>query len=177
MGSLSGTAWGSRSFFHRLNLWWFVKPYVVGSYLAGTGTLGQWVWCVAGTPPKDILPKSVSTTPGWGTSPFYFCAPPTSLDGCGFFNSVVVRLPFSLISDVPEWWLFYISVVILMWLCKEASYVCLCHHCDQKSSNILFNDYKIVCFAYLLDCFSLLQIVAVYILHIPVCFSYSNIFM
>ena len=29
-------------------------------------------------------------------------APPTSLDGCGFLNSIVVRLPFSSISDVPE---------------------------------------------------------------------------
>ena len=45
-------------------------------------------------------------------------APPTSLDWCGFFNSVVVMLPFNLISDDSEWWLFYILVVILMWLCK-----------------------------------------------------------
>ena len=39
---------------------------------------------------------------GCGTSLFRICAPPMSLDGCGFFNSVVVRLPFSSISDVPE---------------------------------------------------------------------------
>ena len=43
------------------------------------------------------------------------------------FDFVVVRLPFSLISDVIEWWLFYILVVILMWLCEEASHVCLRH--------------------------------------------------
>ena len=30
--------------------------------------------------------------------PGRICAPPTSLDGCGFFNSVIVRLPFNLIS-------------------------------------------------------------------------------
>ena len=30
------------------------------------------------------------------------CTPPASLDGCGFFNSVLVRLPFNWISDVPE---------------------------------------------------------------------------
>ena len=34
-------------------------------------------------------------------------------------NSIVVRLPFNLISDSPEGWLFYILVVILMWLCEE----------------------------------------------------------
>ena len=39
---------------------------------------------------------------GCGTSPFCIYAPPTSLDGCGFFNSVVVRLPFNSISDGSE---------------------------------------------------------------------------
>ena len=58
--------------------------------------------------------------------------PPTSLDGCGFFNSVVVRLPFHSISDSSEWWWFYISAVILMWLCEEASHVYLCRHLDWK---------------------------------------------
>ena len=55
------------------------------------------------------------------------------MDGCGFFNFVVVRLPFNLISDGSEWWLFYILVAILMWLCKEASHICLYCHLDQKS--------------------------------------------
>ena len=58
---------------------------------------------------------------------------PTSLDGCGFFNSVVVRFPFNSITDVSEGWLFYILVVILMWLCEEVSSVCLCCHLDWKS--------------------------------------------
>ena len=71
---------------------------------------------------------------GCGTSTFHFCAPPTSLDECGFFNSVVVRLPFSLIS---ERWLFYILVVILMWLCKEVSHVCLLCHLNQKSLGLV----------------------------------------
>ena len=39
---------------------------------------------------------------GCGASPFCVCTFPTSLDRCGFFNSVVVRLPFNSISDVPE---------------------------------------------------------------------------
>ena len=49
-------------------------------------------------------------------SPFCICAPPISLDRCGFFNSIVVRFPFYLISNGSERWLFYILVVILMWL-------------------------------------------------------------
>ena len=37
----------------------------------------------------------------------------TSLNG-DFFNSIVVRHPFNLISDSSEWWLFYVLVVILI---------------------------------------------------------------
>ena len=69
---------------------------------------------------------------GHGTSPFHVSTCPTSLDGCRFFNSIVVRLPFNSISDDSEWWLFYILVASLMWLCKEVSCVCLCHHLDWK---------------------------------------------
>ena len=97
--------------------------------------LGWGCWCGAGTLScGDILPKFLSTTCGYETSPFCFSAPPTSPDGCGFFNSVVVRLPFSLISDGSEWWLFYILVVILIWLCKKVSCVCIRHHLDWKLS-------------------------------------------
>ena len=39
MDSLRGIAWGSRSFFHKLNPHWFLQPEVVGTYLPGTGTL------------------------------------------------------------------------------------------------------------------------------------------
>ena len=53
-------------------------------------------------------------------------------DGCGIFNSVVLRLPFNLISDGSECWFFYILVVILMRLCKEVSHDCLCQHLDWK---------------------------------------------
>ena len=79
--------------------------------------------------PSEFL----STTHGCGTSPFRISAPPTSLNRCGFFNSVVVRLPFSLISESSEWWWFYALVVILMWLYKEVSRVYPCHHLDRKS--------------------------------------------
>ena len=131
---LRGTAWGSSTFFHWLNPHWFQQPEVVGTCLPGTGTLGWGTWCGAGTPPsRDVSPEFLSTTLECGSSLFQICALPTSLDGCIFFNSIVVRLPFNSISDSSEWWLFYILIVILMWLCKEASHVCLCCHLEQKS--------------------------------------------
>ena len=137
VGSLRGTVWGSSSFFHRLNPHWFLQPEVVGTYLPGTGTLGWGAWCGAGTPCSLDSPSEFSrTTREWGTSLFCICAPPASLDGCGFFNSVVVRLPFNSIFAGSGWWLFHILVVILMWLCEEVSHVCLCHHHDWKSSVI-----------------------------------------
>ena len=83
-------------------------------------------WCWAGSSCSwDIPPKFLSTTCGWETSPLHVCAPPTSLDGCGFFNSVVVKLQFNSISDGSEWWLVCISVVILMRLYEEVSRVSL----------------------------------------------------
>ena len=120
--SLRGTAWGSRSFFHQLNPCWVLLPEVMGTYLPGPGTLGWGAWCEAETPCcLDIPLGFVSMTRGQGTSPFHICASPTTLDVHGFFNSIVVRLPFNLISNGSEWWLFHILVVILMWLCEEVT--------------------------------------------------------
>ena len=50
VGSLRGTAWDSRSFFHRLNSSCFLQPELVGIYLPGTGTLGWGAWCGPGIP-------------------------------------------------------------------------------------------------------------------------------
>ena len=111
-----------------------LKAEVMGTCLPGSGTLGWEAWCGAGTPhSQDIPPNFLSTTLVCGTSPFHILASPTSLDECGFFNSLVVRLPFNLISDCSEWWLFYNLVVIFMWLCEEMSCVYLCCHLDWKS--------------------------------------------
>ena len=134
VGSLRGTAWISRCFFHWLNPHWFLQPEIVGTYVPGTGILGwgAWwrgylvweAWYGVSIPHSWVIPlEFLSTICGSGTSPFCISAPPTSLDGCGFFNSVVVWLPFYLISDGSEWWLLYILVLILMWLCKEVSCV------------------------------------------------------
>ena len=112
------------SLLHQLNPCWFLQPEVVGTYLPGTGTLGWGAWCGAGTPhSQDIPPGFLSTTHGGGTSLFYVSVLPTSLDGCGYFNSVLFRLPFNLISDGFAGWLFYSLVVILMCLCEEVNYL------------------------------------------------------
>ena len=125
VGSLRGTAWDSRSFFYLHNAHWFL-PEVIGTYSPGSGTLGLATCCGAGTPcSRAIPPEFLSSKHGCGTSPFRVSNPSTSLNGWCFFNSVVVRLPFSSISDSSEWWLFYNLVVILMWLCKEVSCVYL----------------------------------------------------
>ena len=134
VGSLRGTAWNFKSFFHQLNLCWF---FATRNY----GTLSSWHWnprlgsrCGAGTPHfQDIPPKFLFASCGCETSLFHASALHTSLCGCEFFNSIVVRLPFNSSSEGSEWWFFYNIVVILMWLCKEASRVCLCHHLDWKS--------------------------------------------
>ena len=108
----------------------------MGTYLIDIGTLGCEAWCGARTPCSwDMPPKFLSTPHGYGTSPFHISTPPTSLDGCGFFNSVVVRLPFNSISDGSEWGLFYMLAVILMWLCEPClhrppSWPSLLSHCE-----------------------------------------------
>ena len=99
--------------------------------------MGGLVWSWVSLLP--CYPKFLPTTHRCGASLLRVSTPPTSLDGCGFFNSIVVRLPFNSISDSSEWW-FHILVVILMCLCKEVSHVCLCCRLDWKSSEENFNE-------------------------------------
>ena len=110
VGSLRGTAWGSSSFSHWLNPCWFLQPGVEGTYLPGTGGPGVglvWgTWCGNSSLlrcPSQIL----STTCGWGISPFCVCAPPTSLDGCGFFNFIAVKTSIQL-----DFWQFWVMIVL-----------------------------------------------------------------
>ena len=59
-------------------------------------------------------------------------APPTGLDECFFFISLVVRLPYSLIFC--QFWLFFVfKLLSSFWLCEEAQCVYLCFHLGQKS--------------------------------------------
>ena len=135
---LRWTAWDSRSFFHQLNPCWFLQPEVMGTYLPGTGTLDWGPGLGLGLLTPKIPPEFLSTTCGFETSCFHISTSPTVLDGCGFFNPVVVGRPFISISDSSEWRMFYSLVVILMWLFKEVSHVYL-HLClDQKSDGRFF---------------------------------------
>ena len=58
-------------------------------------------------------------------------APPTGLEECFFFNSLVVRLPYS--SIFCQFWLFFVfKLLSFSWLCKEAQCVYLCLHLGWK---------------------------------------------
>ena len=58
-------------------------------------------------------------------------APPTSLGECGFFISLVVGLPYSLIFC--QFWLFFVFKLSFLWLCEEAQCVYLRLHLGRKS--------------------------------------------
>ena len=125
VGSLRGTAWGSRSFSTDSSCFcsqlWGLIVLALESWTRGL------LWIELPTP-QISLPSFYPR--GCEASQFQVHTLATSLYGCGFFNSIVVRLPFSSISNDPEWWLFYILVVILMWLFEEESHLCLCCHLD-----------------------------------------------
>ena len=75
----------------------------MGTYLPGTGTLGCGTWCGAGLPaPETSLPNFYSPNVCERPTHSPTVALSTSLDGCSFFNFVVVRLPFNSISDSSE---------------------------------------------------------------------------
>ena len=59
-------------------------------------------------------------------------APPTSLDECFFFISLVVRLSYS--SIFCQFWLLFVFKLLLsfFWLCKETQCVYLCLHVGRK---------------------------------------------
>ena len=82
---------------------WFLQAEIMGTYIPGTGTLS------GGGPdvgmrlllPKISLPNF--NPPHVGERGAHSVSVPLlRLDECGFFNSVVVRLLFNLISDGSE---------------------------------------------------------------------------
>ena len=128
---------GLQKFLPPLNPCWFFLPEGMGTYLRDTGTLGWGPGVGLGLSCSWLSPpRFLYTTCGYVTSQFCISAP---LDGCCFFDSVIFRLPFNSISDGSVWWLFYILVVILMWVCEEANCVYLCHHLDWKSLDRFWN--------------------------------------
>ena len=60
-------------------------------------------------------------------------APPTGLAECFFFNSLVVRLPYSSISWQFCYFLFLNLLLSFFWLCKEAQCVYLHLHLGWKT--------------------------------------------
>ena len=68
-------------------------------------------------------------------------APPTSVDTCLFFNSLVVALPYSLIF--LQFWLFlFLNWLSSFWFCEEAKCIYLCLQLGQKSQ--MFSFFKIL---------------------------------
>ena len=80
--------------------------------------------------PAPFVPQS-TTSLDPATLPRVLCsqlpisAPPTGLDECFFFISLVVRLPYSLIFC--QFWLFFVFKLLLsfFWLCEEVQCVYL----------------------------------------------------
>ena len=77
-------------------------------------------------PPAAALPRVLSTRLPVST-------PPTSLDECFFFNSLVVGLPYIQFSVCSCCFLFLNLLLSFYWLCKEAQCVYLCLHLGLKS--------------------------------------------
>ena len=78
------------------------------------------------SPPATTLLRVLST---W----LSISTPPTSLDECFFFNSLVVGLPYS--SIFCQFWLFFGLNLLLpfFWLCDKTQCVYLCLHIGWKS--------------------------------------------
>ena len=73
-------------------------------------------------------------------------APPTGLDECFFFNSLVVGLPYS--SIFWQFWLFcfvlFLDLLLsFFWLCKDAQCVYLCFHLCQKSQFFPYLNWRV----------------------------------
>ena len=101
--------------------------------------------------PAPFVPQS-ATSLGPATSP-EFCptrppvsAPPTGLDECFFFISLVVGLPCS--SIFCQFWLFFVFKLLLsfFWLCEEAQCVYLCVHLGF-SPILFFNPLLLIYFS------------------------------
>ena len=106
---LRGDSWESWSFFCCRSPYWFTaRSYMDLS--SGCVNLGWVVWCGAGIPCSRSIPPSFYP-PHMGVGPpiLYRCIsnPPTHLDECDFFISLVVRLPHSSI-----FWQFWVIFVL-----------------------------------------------------------------
>ena len=154
-------SWNSSSFFHCPNLHWSLHSEAMGISVPGTGTLGCVVWPGAlivfsqGIPP-DIYPPRAYGTVHYTTTAAFQChsaspclwvsgspPPPTHLDECGFFKSLVVGLQYSL-----SFWDF-LALLFLLLSCNSfcgaqgGKHVYLLLHLDWKCpKNVLSSGKK-----------------------------------
>ena len=121
----------------------FASPPFLLVYLCANvgpqGPLATTLWCLPAAawpvpfhnpPPRwvhQLLPCCESSPPQLPVS-----TPPTGLDECFFFISLVVRLPYS--SIFCQFWLFFVfKLLSFFWLWEEAQCVYLCLHLGRKS--------------------------------------------
>ena len=125
----------------------FASPPFLLVYLCANvgpqGPLATTLWCLPAAawpvpfhnlPPRwvhQLLPCCKSSPPQLPVS-----TPPTGLDECFFFISLVVRLPYS--SIFCQFWLFFVFKLLLsfFWLCKEMQCVYLRLHLGRNTSDL-----------------------------------------
>ena len=97
-------------------------------YLPQAGAVG----CTVCHPVHQLLPcQPAAALPRVLSTQLPISAPPTGLDECFFFISLVVGLPYS--SIFCQFWLFFLFKLLLsFWLCKEAQCAYLRLHLGQK---------------------------------------------
>ena len=83
------------------------------------------------SPPATVLPGVFST---W----LPVLTPPTGVCECFFFNSLVVRHPYSLIF-CQFWLLLFLTLLLSFWLCEESQCVYLCLSLGRKSLKLFKN--------------------------------------
>ena len=103
--------------------------------------------CAVSHPVHQLLPRwPAAALPSLLHSPPPCCkfsalaarlsAPPSGLDECFFFISLVVRLPYSSIFG-QFWWFFVFKLLLsFFWLCEEAQCIYLHLHLGWKSPRI-----------------------------------------
>ena len=113
------------NFSHCRNLHKVFRPRSFEAFFSSTGTVGCMV-CLAPQlfflvyPLENVWLPCLPTT----VLPCFLSAPPTSLDECFFFNSLVVRLPHSLIF--LQFWLFFgfkLVIILLLFVWGSKAYL------------------------------------------------------
>ena len=111
LGPLRGAAWVS-PFILLLHPYWFLQTEVIGLTFLALEPWAGWSVVGLGSFAPEVSLQIFILHPWVWDHPFCLSSPPTHLDECDFFNSLVVELPYSLIF----WW-FWV-VVVLTFICK-----------------------------------------------------------